>query len=100
MVASENTTPQPKVSYGRLRSITVTSFSGFCSFMSRPKYRPAGPPPMQAIFIAVYAPWYATTALYSWSWGRRDLNLDSLGLKYIPDRGGLQMGKVSRSVGV
>ena len=37
MVASENTTPQPNVSYGRLRSITVTWCAGFSFFISSPK---------------------------------------------------------------
>ena len=51
MVASENTTPQPKVSYGLLRSTTVMSCAGSCIFINRPKYRPAGPPPIQTIFM-------------------------------------------------
>ncbi len=52
-VWSENTTPQPKVSYGRLRSITVISLAGSCFFISSAKYRPAGPPPIQTMFIIV-----------------------------------------------
>jgi len=36
-VASENTTPKPKVSSGRLRSTTVTSCAGSAFFMSRAK---------------------------------------------------------------
>ena len=50
-VASENTTPQPKVSSGRLRSITVMSCRGSAFFMRMEKYSPAGPPPMQTIFM-------------------------------------------------
>ena len=50
IVASENTTPQPKVSYGRLRSTTVMSWRGDSCFISSAKYRPAGPPPMQTMF--------------------------------------------------
>ena len=50
-VWSENTTPQPKVSYGRLRSTTTMSCDGSCSFISSAKYRPAGPPPMHTIFM-------------------------------------------------
>ena len=49
MVASENTTPQPKVSYGRLRSTTVMSWPGSSFFISRANVRPAGPPPMQTM---------------------------------------------------
>ena len=56
MVASENTTPQPKVSYGLLRSTTVMSCAGWRIFINRPKYRPAGPPPMQTIFMRL-PPW-------------------------------------------
>ena len=52
IVASENTTPQPKVSYGLLRSTTVMSWCTPSFFISRPKYRPAGPPPMQTIFMS------------------------------------------------
>jgi len=37
MVASENTTPQPKVSYGLLRSTTVMSCAGFCCFIRSAK---------------------------------------------------------------
>ncbi len=50
-VWSEKTTPQPKVSYGRLRSTTVMSCDGSCRFISKAKYRPAGPPPIQTIFM-------------------------------------------------
>ncbi|CFN66429.1 Uncharacterised protein [Bordetella pertussis] len=62
--------------------MTVTSLAGSCNFISRPKYRPAGPPPRQTIFIALHAPWQAppcparTRLICS--------TLDSLGLKYIP----------------
>src|SRR5690606_29586834 len=52
-VWSENTTPQPKVSSGRLRSYTVMSWVGSCFFIRIAKYRPAGPPPMQTIFMAL-----------------------------------------------
>ena len=41
----------PKVSIGLLRSSTVTRCAGFCCFMSRAKERPAGPPPMQRMFM-------------------------------------------------
>jgi hypothetical protein len=34
-----------------LRSTTVTSWRGSSFFISSPKYRPAGPPPMQTIFM-------------------------------------------------
>ncbi len=50
-VSFENTTPQPKVSSGRLRSITRTSCVGSRSFIEIAQYSPAGPPPMQTIFI-------------------------------------------------
>ena len=36
-VWSDSTTPQPKVSNGRLRSTTVTRCVGFCCFISRAK---------------------------------------------------------------
>src|SRR5439155_17695316 len=45
-VSSENTTPQPKVAPGGLRSSTVTWWSGFAFLRSRARYRPAGPPPI------------------------------------------------------
>jgi hypothetical protein len=45
----ENTTPQPKVSLARFLSSTVTSCRGSAFFISRAKYRPAGPPPTQTI---------------------------------------------------
>jgi hypothetical protein len=49
MVLSENTTPQPKVSSGRLRSNISTDAPG-SAFLNRiAEYRPAGPPPMQTI---------------------------------------------------
>src|ERR1700735_4012239 len=49
MVLSENTTPQPKVSSGRLRSNISTDALG-SAFLNRiAEYRPAGPPPMQKI---------------------------------------------------
>ncbi len=50
-VWSENTTPQPKVSYGLLRSTTVISCAGSCFFMRSAKYRPEGPPPMHTMFM-------------------------------------------------
>src|SRR5579885_384185 len=50
-VASENTTPQPNVSYGRFRSKTRTRCAGSAFFISRAKYNPAGPPPTQTMFI-------------------------------------------------
>src|SRR5207248_2675631 len=49
-VASENTTPKPKVSSGRLRSSTVISCAGSVFFMRIAKYNPAGPPPTETIF--------------------------------------------------
>src|SRR2546430_1502640 len=49
-VASENTTPKPKVSSGRLRSSTVISCAGSAFFMRIAKYNPAGPPPTETIF--------------------------------------------------
>ncbi len=45
-VWSLSTTPQPKVSKGRLRSTTVIWRAGLRAFISSAKYRPAGPPPM------------------------------------------------------
>ena len=48
-VWSENTTPQPKVSPARLRSSTVTSCEGLIFFISKARYKPAGPPPMQVM---------------------------------------------------
>ena len=45
-VWSENTTPQPNVSSGRLRSSTRTSCRAPARFSSSARYRPAGPPPM------------------------------------------------------
>ena len=51
-VWSEKTTPQPKVSYGLLRSTTTISCEGSCFFISSAKYRPEGPPPMQTIFTS------------------------------------------------
>ncbi len=36
-VASENTTPKPKVSFSRLRSRTTTSFCGSAFFIRMPK---------------------------------------------------------------
>ena len=50
-VSFENTTPQPKVSSGRLRSTTSTSCAGSRSFIEIAKYSPAGPAPMQTIFM-------------------------------------------------
>src|SRR5262249_62366025 len=48
-VASEKTTPKPKVSSARLRSTTVTSWVGSAFFISKAKYNPAGPPPIETI---------------------------------------------------
>ena len=50
-VSLEKTTPQPKVSSGRLRSTTRTSCAGSRSFIEIAKYSPAGPPPMQTILM-------------------------------------------------
>src|SRR2546427_5536574 len=49
-VASEKTTPKPKVSSGRLRSRTVISWAGSAFFMRIAKYSPAAPPPTETIF--------------------------------------------------
>src|SRR5688572_16287821 len=51
-VASEKTTPQPKVSCARLRSSTVTAWAGSAFFIRRARYRPAGPAPTMVSFIA------------------------------------------------
>src|SRR6266540_311371 len=51
-LGSENTTPQPKVASGGLRSITRTWWPGSAFFMSSAKYSPAGPPPRMPIFMA------------------------------------------------
>src|SRR5215813_6008518 len=48
-VASEKTTPKPKVSSARLRSRTVTSWVGSAFFINKAKYSPAGPPPIETI---------------------------------------------------
>ena len=53
-VSSDKTTPQPNVSAGLFLSITMTSVLGFCNFMEIAKYKPPGPPPIQAIFIRNY----------------------------------------------
>src|SRR6266540_5401324 len=50
-VSSENTTPQPKVASGGLRSITRTSWRGSAFFISSAKYSPAGPPPRMPILM-------------------------------------------------
>jgi hypothetical protein len=50
-VSSEKTTPQPNVSFGRLRSSTVTRADGSRRFMRMPKKSPAGPPPTLTMFI-------------------------------------------------
>ena len=50
-VSSDSTTPQPKVSCGRLRSTTTISWSAWRRFIAIAKYSPAGPPPRQAIRI-------------------------------------------------
>ncbi len=55
-VASENTTPKPKVSSGRLRSRTTTSWAGSAFFIKIAKYRPAGPPPIETIFTLSIVP--------------------------------------------
>ena len=49
-VWSEKTTPQPNVTPGGLRSNISISCDGSRSFIEIAKLRPAGPPPMQAIF--------------------------------------------------
>src|ERR1700722_7349825 len=49
MVWSENTTPQPKVSSGRLRSKTSMLASGMALRSRIAAYSPAGPPPTQTI---------------------------------------------------
>src|SRR5262245_5568324 len=51
-VSSDSTTPQPKVSCARLRSITTISWAGSRSCMAMAKYSPAGPPPRQAMRMA------------------------------------------------
>src|SRR5919108_4878044 len=51
-VSSENTTPQPKVASGALRSTTVTWWAGSARLASSAKYSPAGPPPRTPIRIA------------------------------------------------
>jgi hypothetical protein len=50
IVASENTTPKPMASSGRLRSYTVIWCAGSAFFIKMPKNSPAGPPPMLTIF--------------------------------------------------
>lgn len=52
-VASEKTTPKPKVSSGRLRSNTTTSAPGRFRLSSVAKNSPPGPPPMQATLIVL-----------------------------------------------
>src|SRR4051812_10549472 len=54
-VASEKTTPKPKVSSGRLRSMTVTSWRASAFFIRIARYRPAGPPPTLTIRIKTSA---------------------------------------------
>ena len=51
-VRSESTMPQPKVSSGPSRSITVISCAGSCFFIKIAKKRPAGPPPSTVTFMA------------------------------------------------
>src|SRR6266542_2123060 len=51
-VSSENTTPQPNVASGGLRSNTVTSWEGSAFFISMAKYSPAGPPPRTPILTS------------------------------------------------
>src|SRR5947207_12447863 len=53
IVLSEKTTPQPKVSSHRFRSMTVISHPGLAFFARMEKYSPAGPPPRQTIFIGL-----------------------------------------------
>src|SRR5207244_13394605 len=55
-VSSEKTTPNPKVSAAAFRSHTSISCFGFSSLTSVARYRPAGPPPMIAIFSAGVEP--------------------------------------------
>ena len=50
-VSSENTTPQPNVASGALRSRIVTSCPGSAFFIRSPKYSPAGPPPTTTILM-------------------------------------------------
>jgi len=45
------TTPQPKVSSGRLRSWTTTSSDGSRSFREMARYRPPGPAPTTAMLL-------------------------------------------------
>ena len=47
-----NRTVIQKVSDGRLRSKITTSCSGARRLTRMPRYSPAGPPPMQAMFTA------------------------------------------------
>ena len=63
-VASENTTPKPKVSSARLRSNTVTSRSGTALFASAAANRPPGPPPRIAIRTGG-APWSTTMSCFT-----------------------------------
>jgi hypothetical protein len=56
----EKTTPQPKVSSGRLRSTTNTSCAGSRSFIEIAQYSPAGPPPMHTTFMHDPSPPHAT----------------------------------------
>ena len=55
-VSSENTTPQPNVASGALRSWTTISWRGSAFLASSAKYRPAGPAPMTSILTAVLRP--------------------------------------------
>src|SRR6267142_5523425 len=55
-VASEKTTPKPKVSSGPLRSMTVTWCRGSARLIKIAKYRPAAPPPIATIFTLVIVP--------------------------------------------
>ena len=59
-VASEKTTPKPKVSSGPLRSMTVTWCRGSARFIKIAKYRPAAPPPIATIFTPAIVPKAAT----------------------------------------
>ena len=50
-VWSLNTTPNPNVSSGALRSQTVMSAAGSSCLTRLEKYSPPGPPPITAIFM-------------------------------------------------
>ena len=48
-VSSDSTMPKPKVSSGRLRSVTSIEASGNRFFRRIAEYRPAGPPPITSM---------------------------------------------------